>query len=219
MSTRGRPRKRASDERPAFSWIGGALCLDFVNTVTWAAPGELLNERFVTAGDVLEWARSAGRLPEGEPEPLSSETAEALLHQAHHARAVLHDVLLHAAGGLAPSLAMIDSLNELIRWCTNRLRLVPEGNEAWLWQVESPSGADDRHATHVLAPVVYSAVDLLRSTELLALRNCANPHCGWLFLDRSRKGNRRWCEMRECGSRAKARRYYQRRRTEAHHQA
>jgi predicted RNA-binding Zn ribbon-like protein len=32
--------------------------------------------------------------------------------------------------------------------------------------------------------------------------------CGWLFVDESRNGSRRWCSMKDCGNRAKARRHY-----------
>jgi hypothetical protein len=40
------------------------------------------------------------------------------------------------------------------------------------------------------------------------VRRCANPECGWLFLDDSRAGKRRWCSMSSCGNRARARRHY-----------
>jgi predicted RNA-binding Zn ribbon-like protein len=37
---------------------------------------------------------------------------------------------------------------------------------------------------------------------------CEGGLCGWLFLDESRGKRRRWCDMNDCGGRAKARRYY-----------
>jgi predicted RNA-binding Zn ribbon-like protein len=40
------------------------------------------------------------------------------------------------------------------------------------------------------------------------LRRCANPECLWLFIDASKSGNRRWCDMASCGNRAKAARHY-----------
>jgi len=43
------------------------------------------------------------------------------------------------------------------------------------------------------------------------LRRCASPTCRWLFLDRSKNHSRVWCEMASCGSRAKMRRYRDRR--------
>src|SRR5262249_35475859 len=66
-----------------------------------------------------------------------------------------------------------------------------------------------------LSVPIWRTSELLTSDELDLLRACANPGCGWLFLDRSRRGNRRWCDMQVCGSRAKARRYYFRRRAAA----
>jgi predicted RNA-binding Zn ribbon-like protein len=56
--------------------------------------------------------------------------------------------------------------------------------------------------------VAWSAARLLTSAEVARVRTCANEDWGWLFVDRSRRGNRRWCDMGECGSRDKARRYY-----------
>jgi predicted RNA-binding Zn ribbon-like protein len=63
-------------------------------------------------------------------------------------------------------------------------------------------------ATALLAPVLWSAADLLAGPRLARVHRCANPECGWLFLDNSKSGNRRWCDMGACGNRAKARRHY-----------
>ena len=45
------------------------------------------------------------------------------------------------------------------------------------------------------------------------IRQCEDDACGWLFVDRSRGGRRRWCSMADCGNRAKARRHYTKLRT------
>jgi predicted RNA-binding Zn ribbon-like protein len=65
--------------------------------------------------------------------------------------------------------------------------------------------------TALLAPVLWSAGDLLLGPRAGRVRQCANPACGWLFLDDSKSGNRRWCSMSACGNRAKAHRHYLRR--------
>ena len=57
-----------------------------------------------------------------------------------------------------------------------------------------------------LWPLIYSALDLL-TTSLERVRLCESHDCGWLFLDTSRNGRRRWCSMQGCGSREKMRRY------------
>jgi predicted RNA-binding Zn ribbon-like protein len=60
----------------------------------------------------------------------------------------------------------------------------------------------------LLNPVIRSAADLLVSEDFRQVKKCADPICGWLFLDISRNRSRRWCDMRDCGNRAKARRFY-----------
>jgi predicted RNA-binding Zn ribbon-like protein len=60
----------------------------------------------------------------------------------------------------------------------------------------------------ILCPVIRSAAELLVSEKFRRVKKCADPICGWLFLDISRNRSRRWCDMRDCGNRAKASRYY-----------
>ena len=47
------------------------------------------------------------------------------------------------------------------------------------------------------------------------LRRCANDLCRFLFIDTSRSGSRRWCDMSICGNRAKGRRARVRKRSPA----
>ena len=60
--------------------------------------------------------------------------------------------------------------------------------------------------------VAREAGDLLATTELTHVRTCPGTDCVWLFFDRS--GRRRWCTMKVCGNRAKARRHAERARSE-----
>jgi predicted RNA-binding Zn ribbon-like protein len=61
----------------------------------------------------------------------------------------------------------------------------------------------------ILNPIIHSAADLMISQELRKVKKCSDPVCGWLFLDISRNQSRRWCDMQDCGNRAKASRFYQ----------
>jgi predicted RNA-binding Zn ribbon-like protein len=61
-----------------------------------------------------------------------------------------------------------------------------------------------------LWPLVRSATDLLTSSEVSTVRECALETCSWLFLDHSKNQKRRWCDMKVCGNRSKARRHYAR---------
>jgi predicted RNA-binding Zn ribbon-like protein len=60
----------------------------------------------------------------------------------------------------------------------------------------------------ILNPIFRSATDILVSDELKRIKACADPDCGWLFIDVSRNKSRRWCDMQDCGNRAKASRFY-----------
>jgi predicted RNA-binding Zn ribbon-like protein len=64
----------------------------------------------------------------------------------------------------------------------------------------------------LLRPVAISAAELLMQPDLLArVGQCADAEgCGWLFLDLTKNRSRRWCDMRDCGNRAKARRFARR---------
>jgi len=63
----------------------------------------------------------------------------------------------------------------------------------------------------VLWSVTLTAADLLTSGDLSQVRLCDGEDCGWLFLDTSRNHSRHWCDMKDCGNRAKVRRFRTRR--------
>src|SRR5438876_1203177 len=54
-------------------------------------------------------------------------------------------------------------------------------------------------------------VGLLTQPDLLSrVGECADDRgCGYLFLDMTKNRSRRWCDMKDCGNRAKARRHYE----------
>lgn len=200
----------ASDAR--FEWIGGRLALDFVNTVTWRPPPEALeNERLRQYDDLVAWAREAGLLSADRARSLAGAAAAApaaarrALVQARDARALLHAVFAPVARGERPETGLLDALDARVRGAWRAARVVERGREFHRQWAATP---DDLR--QIMRPVLVDAGDLLTSDRLSILRTCANERCGWLFLDTSRNGFRRWCDMRACGSRAKARRHYQR---------
>jgi predicted RNA-binding Zn ribbon-like protein len=83
-----------------------------------------------------------------------------------------------------------------------RLQLAREPDGCcWRW-----TGDDD--VRYPMWRAVHDAAELLTSGQLSRVRKC--PECAWLFWDASKNQSKRWCEMSVCGSRAKARRFYQR---------
>jgi predicted RNA-binding Zn ribbon-like protein len=171
--------------------VAGSLCLDFVNTVDprHATPRE---EHLPDYAAVLDWARQAGI----EASPLPTKDASRAHEEAIALRETLYAIFAAVARGEAPPEDALRHLNDEL---ARRPRQITEGF-AW-----TPSHDD------VLAPVVWSAAGLLTSGPLERVRECpGDDTCGWLFLDTSRNGSRRWCDMRTCGNRAKARRHYRR---------
>src|SRR6185503_14611827 len=151
------------------------------------APTETLN----APADLAGWAKAAKA-----PPPWEFERALAL-------RETIHRLFDAQAQGKAPAPRDVESLNAALAAAPARttLRRAKDGYE---WDVDMKSGT----ALALLAPVLWSAGDLLAGSKLDKVRRCANPECLYLFLDDSRAGKRRWCSMSACGNRAKARRHY-----------
>jgi predicted RNA-binding Zn ribbon-like protein len=135
--------------------------------------------------------------------------ARRVLRRTHALRQALHVVLLDVAAGAAPNAEQLRLLEAEVARIPLRLTLSPDGGLDWQWDdPEAPIVLD-----RVLWPVVWHAVDLLRAPDgVRHVKSCAADTCGWLFLDESRRGNRKWCDMADCGNRAKVRRYYRRHR-------
>jgi predicted RNA-binding Zn ribbon-like protein len=64
-----------------------------------------------------------------------------------------------------------------------------------------------------LAHVLAQLYALGQAGQLHRLRMCASHECHWVFFDRSKPGNRRWCTSLICGNREKTRAYRRRHKT------
>jgi predicted RNA-binding Zn ribbon-like protein len=82
--------------------------------------------------------------------------------------------------------------------------LVSKGNNfVWDWD------SNRNNLDFILWPIVRSTTELMTSEALQRVGQCADETgCGWLFWDSSRNKSRRWCDMQDCGNRAKALRFY-----------
>jgi predicted RNA-binding Zn ribbon-like protein len=195
------------------SLIGGVLCLDFTNTVgSWADSHG--TEKLRDYDDLVAWGGHAGALAEELVPRLwraaakQPETARSLHARAIALRDALYTVLrAHVDERRLPA-GKLALVNREVSTLTARSRLKAGGaGFEWKW-----GGAEDG-LERILWPIARSISDLLTSTDLTRVRHCANDECGWLFLDASRNGSRRWCSMRDCGNRAKVNRYNARRRS------
>src|SRR5947199_7931381 len=193
-----------------FHVTGGALCLDFANTVSWRRSGAPI-ERLRTSADFASWGRQVGLLSRPQELRLNREAAV-------HRRQSLHT--LTAARSLREAIfAIFVPLSERDVPADGDLREL----EAWIRIAVRHSSVVARHGRYrwepavaplmeqVICHVALSANDLLFSDALHRIGQCSGRDCRWLWIDRTRNHTRRWCDMAVCGNRAKAHRHHQRR--------
>lgn len=191
-----------------FAFIGGHPSLDFANTLggTVDEPRERLREY----GDLVRWACEVGFLSQNHGDALLAldrdhpPAAERMRQRAIRLRGALYEALIAASEDRDPSAAAQRTLNAELRRAAPNMRLAwEEGGVTVGWTSEIKL---DRP----LGCIVQSGIELLRSDERHLIRSCDGVDCAWVFLDHTRNHSRRWCDMKMCGNRVKARRYYAR---------
>ena len=184
-------------------------CLAFVNTRSGRAT-ETPSETLVSFEALLAWARDAGVMKVDDVERLASRAkrrhgdAERVVAQARELRELLHETFTRTTEGHAPEGATLEQLSGHLSAWYRHGRLAPAG-EALQWIY---AGGDD--LDRVLWEVARTASRLLTSPTLARVRPCAAHDCGWWFVDDTKNGSRRWCDMKICGNREKLRRFRRR---------
>lgn len=166
------------------------LCLDFANTRFWRGQ-ETPTETLKGPADLATWTKA--------PKPPSQKEFE----QALALRETIHRVFDAVAQGKAPAGRDFETLNAALGAAPAR-KTLRHAEDRYDWEIDMKFGT----ALALLAPVLWSAGDLLAGARRAKVRRCANPECLYLFVDESRAGRRRWCTMSSCGNRAKAKRHY-----------
>lgn len=194
-----------------FSFIGGSLPLDFCNTSDWHSSSEP-SERLDRYDDWLAWLRQSRLVAEPEVAALakkalrmSEKEKETQLQRVIAFRELLFRLFSAAARDEAPASGDLERMNEAAGNARRFLRMEYEENQ-YIWKMRFPDELDvEARALHSLA---NEAAELLTSARKPDIRRCEGPPgCGWLFLDHTKNHSRRWCSMRDCGNRAKMRRY------------
>jgi predicted RNA-binding Zn ribbon-like protein len=198
-----------------FELSGGRLCLDFVNTVS-GDRAAAARERLASYADVVAWARQARAIDPAHARRLLAEArrrpadASAAHAAALRLREALYRVFLAAAGGEPPPEGDVALLSEHLARALSHRRIARGDRACCALAWSDPPEALDAPLWRVAA----SATELLTSeTDLVRVRVCGmheTHECSWLFLDETRARTRRWCSMKDCGNKAKARRHYAR---------
>ena len=195
-----------------FDLTGGHLALDLANTVSRRGIPARRKEHLKSYPDVISFLRQSKIISSKQ----ADELREDALHHPAEARhsfsrvirlreaiyRVFSAIAQHRPVAAGDLMLISDFAVEALRHRT----LTPmNGGYSWQW-IANTKDIFDRF----LWPMAQAATDLLTSGELKVVRFCEAPDCEWLFLDHSRNRSRRWCDMKSCGNRAKARRHYER---------
>ncbi len=183
------------------------MALDFANTVggTHVSP---THDHLRNYGDVTRFAVLAGGLQpvvakrllqRAEQDP---RRAAAVYKLGIALRESIWAVFSALASGESPRDADLALIGDAAAAGAARSRLVVDKDGVG-WSL--PSDSDDLERP--LWDIARSAAELLTSGDHDRIKECASTTCEWVFLDRSRNRSRRWCDMSDCGNRAKARRF------------
>lgn len=177
-----------------FYIVGNNLALDFVNSIMFD----------LNADELAGWTVAAGLVEAEEADTLRRKWGRERFDSISRFRLFLRRevVKLNERGDIGQS--DIGAINKVLKQNSGYLKLWkrPEGFAKGFEIDLSDPGK-------VLVPIAESFVDLLCYGNLDYLRRCENPDCVLYFYDTTKNHRRRWCSMSVCGNRAKAAKFYQ----------
>jgi predicted RNA-binding Zn ribbon-like protein len=189
----------------------GHPALEFTNTVSDHA-GPAPREKLIEYAHLLGWARRVGLLDPAQARTLTRRAARrpdeaaAVLARSVELREAMYRILVALTKGKSPPDSDLAILNNVLQQVTDGAHITRHlGTFAWEWNL------NENALDLPLRLAALSGVDLLTSAHLQRLGQCADEDgCGWLFVDTSKNRSRRWCDINDCGNRAKQRRYQKR---------
>jgi predicted RNA-binding Zn ribbon-like protein len=186
------------------------LVLDFANTLSSrgsSQPGDLLKHY----NDLITWSVQSGQIDVDKAQALMDyayqvpEKGEQTLQRAILLREAIYHLIEAAKEKVTPQQGDLDTLNNELALAARHNKLAFHLDHfAWEWECTA------KNLEQVVWPIAQAAANLLDSTYLKRIGICEDDTCRWLFYDSSKNHSRRWCDMDDCGNRAKARRHYAR---------
>ena len=170
---------------------GQPLFVEFVNTLHWyeGAPIELIGSE----SDFAVWLLEHG---------LPATDVTGCLPEIHLLREHVRGVTEALASRRAVLQADMQTLQTALSAAGGSLRLVDDSSGS---QPHLSLATDAADIALFSFRVALSVALFLRSPQRPRLKLCANPGCGFAFVDTSINATRRWCFMRYCGNRLKVR--------------
>jgi predicted RNA-binding Zn ribbon-like protein len=199
----------ATENRLHVKFVGGSLCLDFVNTVGGRdQSGTVIRDKIAQYSDLVYWSVLAGSADPGTAHALTRlaarQAAEAVasFERTLRLREALYRIFQCGAERRRVPVRDVEVLRAELSVARAQQALT-QRDGGFVWTFPARTDALDR----ILWPISLSAAELLTSEDLARVRKCAAEDCGWMFIDTSRNHRRQWCDMQDCGNRAKVKRF------------
>jgi predicted RNA-binding Zn ribbon-like protein len=180
-------------------FIGGHPALDLANAVFNRRVPEADNELLKSARDIGNWISASGLAGAREGKAVAGIADEAFVERIHAVREASAEIFASVAEEKPPAAEALAFL----------FTCAAEGLDDHAVRLDGTRPALAlsrwRDADAVTAALALLSIEGFFALPRDRLRSC--PRCGWLFLDTSRGGKRRWCNMRICGNREKASRH------------
>ena len=180
--------------------LGGPVWINFTNSLVLANKGMM--DVTGSPGALIWWLDTMGIFAPAKLEPKDLLFAAGL-------RESFSRVLDNLQAGTPQTLADLALINCVLK-----------DQRSWSEIDQLESGAFVEHVRRAsdtiqqaVGLLVFSLCETLTKGDLTRLRTCAHPDCVLRFYDDSKNGSRKWCSMSECGNRAKATAFLDRKRS------
>jgi predicted RNA-binding Zn ribbon-like protein len=179
-----------------------ALLYEFLNSVDRRAYIEqgvqhVPSDELATPAQLETWMRERGLLKKGE------SVASADHRRALELRSALRSYVQCARDSIDTARRLPEELNRI---CEDFPLALGVGQGGTI-ELRPARGASP------LARVLAECFSLADTGHLDRLKMCNSDECRWIFFDRSKPANRRWCSSSICGNRQKTRDYRERQKT------
>jgi predicted RNA-binding Zn ribbon-like protein len=188
---------------------GGCPVFDFTNTISNRNDPDYF-DYLTKYDDFVDWINKIKLLPKGKMDAIAafskSHTRKSAdtLRQIIEVREVVFKLFSSLAQQQKADREIVDAFNGFFSEALSNMRVEVGRKEVATSFIVS----EKTILKEPLYILVKYAFDTLSTQSFDRIKEC--PTCRWLFLDTTKNGKRRWCNMQVCGSNDKARRYYHR---------
>ncbi len=182
------------------SLIGGSLVFDLVNTVKYRG-AEDPQDKLQTYSDLLEWSLLAGLLDKVEIEQIAdASNGNAILSEVLEIREDLWRAFNREHVSDREYRRAISNFEKRISGLRRNASIDPlTGVLTQFVKINAPCDLVSR--------LVDAIADVFSNRDTLRIKSCQGEDCDWLFIDRTKAGQRRWCDTKTCGNLARVRNF------------